>query len=155
MFRKKNDEKLWQLQQELLAVEDEEELEEAPEEDLDDFSDYMEDDLSEEEMEEEETIETYMDSQYGDEEPFYRNHANGYGQQVKNFANSYGRGNPKKFDDDDFFDESFEDEDVLYQKDYRKALKKKRRQNFGLAVLALLELVAIVAIALWWLTWTR
>lgn len=153
MFRKKNsDEKLWQLQQELLAVEEEEYQENFLEDEEDDLGE-----LTETEEEEAGSIEEYFDGDYADqeEEPFYRNHANGYGQQVKNFANSYGRGNPKKFDDDDFFDESFEDEDVLYQKDYRKALKKKRRQNFGLAVLALLELMAIVAIALWWLTWTR
>ena len=152
MFRKKNDEKLWQLQQELLAVEEEEYQEDFLEDEEDDLGE-----LTETEEEEAGSIEEYFDGDYADqeEEPIYRNHANGYGQQVKNFANSYGRGNPKKFDDDDFFDESFEDEDVLYQKDYRKALKKKRRQNFGLAVLALLELMAIVAIALWWLTWTR
>lgn len=153
MFRKKNnDDKLWQLQQELLAV-DEEEYEEFDEED------YEEDlgDLTETEEDEADTIEEYFDGDYADqeEEPFYRNHANDYGQQVKNFANRYGRGNPKKFDDDDFFEEDFDDEDVLYQKDYRKAVKKKKRQNFGLAVLAILELAAIIAIALWWMTWTR
>ena len=153
MFRKKNnDDKLWQLQQELLAVDDEE-YEEFDEED------YEEDlgDLTETEEDKADSIEEYFDGDYADqeEESFYRNHANDYGQQVKNFANRYGRGNPKKFDDDDFFEEDFDDEDVLYQKDYRKAVKKKKRQNFGLAVLAILELAAIIAIALWWMTWTR
>ena len=152
MFRKKNDdEKLWQLQQELLAVEDEEyeEYEEDYEEELSG--------LTETEEEEADSIEEYFDADDAGEEeiPLYRNHANNYGHQVKNFANSYGRRNPKKFDDDDFFDKGFEDEDVLYQKDYRKAVKKKKRQNFALTILAILELMAIAAIALWWMTWTR
>ena len=152
MFRKKNsDEKLWQLQRELLAVEDEE-YEEYDEEYEDELGG-----LTETEEEEAGSIEEYFDGDDTEEEdiPLYRNHANDYGQQVKNFANRYGRGNPKKFDDDDFFEECFDDEDVLYQKDYRKAVKKKKRQNFGLAILAVLELLAIAAIALWWMTWTR
>ena len=150
MFRKNKDEKLWQLQQELLAVE--EDYEEEYEEYEDDLGD-----LTETGEEESGSIEEYFDGDYADqeEEPFYRNHANDYGQQVKNYANRYGRGNPKKFDDDDFFEEGFDDEDVLYQKDYRKAVKKKRRQNFGLALLAILEIAAIAAIAVWWMTWTR
>ena len=152
MFRKKsNDDKLWQLQQELLAVDDEE-YEEFDEED------YEEDlgDLTEPEEDEADTIEEYFDGDYADqeEEPFYRNHANGYGEQVRNYANRYGRGSPKRFDDDDFFDEDdFADEDVLYKKDYKKAKRKKRRQNFGLVILAILEIMGIAAILLWWASW--
>ena len=142
MFRKKSDEELWRLEQELIAAEGEQLEEEDPEEDPEE-ADY--EDCFEEEYEEE-----------YDQEPFYRNHANGYGETVKNYANRYGRGSPRRFDDDDFFDESdFEDGDVLYRKDYKKAKRKNRRQNFGLLVLAILELAGIAAIILWWLSWTQ
>ena len=139
MFHKKNnDDKLWQLQQELLAVDDEE-YGEYEEESFDEFLDYPEEDIPEEA--EEDFTQEYTDDGQG---------------QYPNFANHYGRGSPKRFEDIDFFDEGdFDDGDVLYQKDYRKAVKKKKRQNFGLAVLAILELAAIIAIALWWMTWTR
>ena len=134
MFRKKNsDEKLLQLQRELLAVEEEEYEEEI----FDEYPDQPEEAVQEDF--EGDFTEEYTDD--GEEE-------------YPNFANRYGRGSPKRFDDIDFFDESdFEDEDVLYQKDYRKAVKKKKRQNFGLVILAILEIIAIAAIALWWLSW--
>ena len=149
MFRKKSDEALWRLEQELIAAE-EEELEEEES----DLEKYLEEEISEEE-DYEDCFESEYEEEY-DQEPFYRNHANGYGETVKNYANRYGRGSPRRFDDDDFFDEGdFEDGDVLYRKDYKKAKRKKRRQNFGLLVLAILELAGIAAIILWWLSWTQ
>ena len=67
----------------------------------------------------------------------------------------YGRGSPKKFDDDDFFDEGFDDGDVLYRKDYKKAKRKKRRRAFSLLLLAVLELAAIGALLLWFMSWIQ
>ena len=152
MFKRKSDEELWKLQQELLAAEEEEFEEEDL--DLEDLEEYLEETP---ENEEEEGYEGCFTSDYEEEygqEPFYRNHANGYGDQVRNYANRYGRGSPKRFDDDDFFDEDdFADEDVLYKKDYKKAKRKKRRQNFGLVILAILEIMGIAAILLWWASW--
>ena len=137
MFRKKSEEELWRLQQELLAAEEEDESDDL---NLDDLEEYLEED--------EEDYEDCFESDYEEEyeqEPFYRNHANGY-----------GRGKPKKFDDDDFFDESdFADEDVLYRKDYNKAKRKKRRKTFGLLILAALEIAAIAAILLWFMSWMQ
>ena len=65
----------------------------------------------------------------------------------------YGRGSPKKFDDKDFFDKGFDDTDVLYRSDYKKAKRKKRRRAFGLLLLAILELAAIGAVLLWFMSW--
>ena len=137
MFGRKDDRKLMELQRELLAVEKEEEYEEYEEESFDEFLDDPEEDIPEEA--EEDFTQEYTDDGQG---------------QYPNFANHYGRGSPKRFEDIDCFDEGdFDDGDVLYQKDYRKAVKKKKRQNFGLVILAILEIIAIAAIALWWLSW--
>ena len=137
MFRR-SDKELMDLQRELLAVEEEEYEEEIPEEDAD-YEDCFESDYEEE----------------YDQEPFYRNHANNYGASVRNYANRYGRGSPKKFDDDDFFDKGFDDEEVLYQKDYNKAKRKKRRKFIGMLILAIAEIAAIGAIILWLLSWLQ
>ena len=150
MFRRKSEDELWRLQEELLAAEEEDLPQEAPEEyGLEEYGDDGAPDTD---------YEDCFESDYEEEaqEPLYRNHANNYGESVRNYANRYGRGNPRRFDDDDFFDaDDFEDQDVLYKKDYKKAKRKKRRQNFGLMVLAILEIAGIAAILLWWLTWTQ
>ena len=65
----------------------------------------------------------------------------------------YAKGNPKKFDDDDFFEEGFDDGDVLFRRDYKKAKRKQRRKKLGLFLLALVELSAIVLLILWWTSW--
>ena len=149
---KKPDKELMRLQQELLAAEEEDLPEEETEElDLEDL-DFPEEEEAGEDYEE------YFDSDYEEEyeqEPFYRNHANDYGENVKNFANHYGKGSPKRFEDDDldFEEADFDDTDVLYRDDYRKAKKKKKRQNMGLVILAILELLGIAAILLWWASW--
>ena len=146
-MRKKDNEELWRLQQELLAVEEEDTCEED-DLDLDALEEYLSD---------EEDYEEFFDSDYEeeyDQEPFYRNHANNYGETIKNHANRYGRGSQKQFDDDvDFDDSEFEDGDVLYQYDYKKAKKKKRKQKVGLLILAILEIAAIGAILWWWASW--
>ena len=141
MFRR-SDKELLDLQRQLLAVEEEEPEEEYEEEYEDIDEDY------------EDCFESDYEEEY-DQEPFYRNHANNYGQSVKNYANRYGRGSPKKFDDDDFFDEGFDNEDVLYRKDYKKAQRKKRRKSFGLLILAIAEIVAIGYILLRVIEWMQ
>ena len=135
---------LWRLQEQLLAEEEaaEEEYEEEYEEDSDDLDlDAIDELLSEEADEEEE-----------EQELFYRNHANGYGSQVRNYANRYGRGSPKEFDYLEDEDE-LSDEEYLFRDDYRKAKRKKK--NIGWVIIALLEVIAIGAIGLWWLSWMR
>ena len=115
MFRKRQDDELWKLQQELLAAEDEEYEEEDP-----DFEEpeYDEDDFDEGDIED--CFESDYEEEYG-QELFYRNHANDYGGAVRNYANRYGRGSQKRFEDDERFEEEdFADGDVLYRKDYRK-----------------------------------
>ena len=134
MFRR-SDQELLELQRQLLAVEEEDTEEECEEEYEEEFEDTQED------------YEEYFESDYEEEyeqEPYCRSH-----------PNRYGRGNPKKFEDDDFFDEDFDDEDVLYQKDYKKAKRKKRRKTFGLLILAILELAAIGGILLWFVSWMQ
>lgn len=156
MFHR-NDDRLQRLNEELLAEEDfeEEEYEEYPDEedelDLEDIGQLLE---------EEETAE---------EQVFYRNHANGYGADVRNFANRYGRGSQKQFDDEEDWedDDDLEDEEFLYRDDFRRAKKnrrkakraekkakrKERKGKLGLALLALLELIAIGGIIAWWISW--
>jgi len=136
MFHKRDD-RLRRLNEELLAEEEdyeEEYEEEYGEEELDlaQLEEILDDADLEDCFEEEE-----------EDEPLYRN-----------FANRYGRGSQKTFDDDfDYDDGDFEDEEVLYRSDYKKAKRKKRRKNFGLVLLLILELIAIAAVALWWLSW--
>ena len=127
MFRR-SDRELQELQRELLAVEADE----------------------------------YEDEEYGDEELDYRDcfgsgDEEAYEQEsfCRDHASRYGRGSPRKFADDDFFDEGFDDGDVLYRKDYKKAKRKKRRRAFGLLLLAVLELFAIGAIFLWFMSWIQ
>lgn len=145
-MRKKDNDELWRLQQELLAVEEED----YEEEDLDILEEFLEE-------EDPEALEEFFDTDYEeeyDQEPFYRNHANNYGKNVKNYANRYGKGSPKQFDDDmDFDNGEYDDSDVLYRDDYRKARKKKKKANFGLIVLAIAEIAAIGAILYWWASW--
>ncbi len=140
MFRRSNEE-LLRLQDELLAAEEEEyDEEEYQEEDLD-LEDYLDEDLSPEEYEEDDDLQEYLEDEEEEEEP------------VRAFLNRYGRDRPKKFDDDDFFEDDVEDTDVLYRKDYQKAKRKKARKNLGLIILAILELLAIAGVILWWSSW--
>lgn len=136
MFRKKNDDELWRLQRELLAAEEEEYGEEYEEEDTED-------------PELEDLLEDYEDAFESDYEEEYED------PSYSNYANRYRRGSLKRFEDKDFFDEEdFQEGEVVYKKDYKKAKRKKRRQNFGLLILAILELVCIAAIIVWWIQWT-
>ena len=134
MFRKRHEDELWNLQQELLAAE-EEEYEEEPDEYTDD------------EYDDEGDIEDCFDSNYEEE---YEQE-----QYQPNHVNRYRRGSQKYFDDSDLFDDdSFEDEDVLYRKDYRKAKRKQRRKKLWLLILAMLEIGALIWLILWWKSWT-
>lgn len=141
MFGKRQDDELWRLQQELLAAEEPDM--EAPEE------------YAEEAYFDEEDIEDCFESDYDEEygqDLFRRNDDDE--EPVRNYANRYGRGSRKRFEETDLFDEDgFADEDVLYRKDYRKAKRKKRRQRFGLLLLAVLEIGAIIWLILWWTSW--
>ena len=145
---KRSDRDLLQLQRELLAVE--EEMDEEPEEEFDEeydeeyngeFDENFEE--NDEEIDYEDCFESDYEEEY-EEESFRPGH-----------LNRYKRGNPKKFQDDDFFDEGFDDGDVLYRKDYKKAKRKKRRKAVWLFILALLELAVIGAILLWVISWIQ
>ena len=96
MFGRKDNRKLMELQRELLAVEEEEEYEEYEEESFDEFLDDPEEDIPEEA--EEDFTQEYTDDGQG---------------QYPNFANHYGRGSPKRFEDIDFFDEGDFDDGFL------------------------------------------
>lgn len=149
MFRK-HDDRLQRLNDELLA--EEEDFYEEEYEDEDELSlDRIDELLGDEEDEEEQEL-------------FYRNHANGYGADVRNYANRYGKGSPSVFDDEDFEEEEdLEDEEFLYRDDYRKAKKnqKKRKKeekkqkkfSLGLMLIAIIELIAIGGIIAWWASW--
>ena len=154
MFHK-HDDRLRQLNEELLA-EDEEYYEEEYAEEDDLTAEDITDLLGEDEEEEEEAP------------LFCRNAANGYGRDIRNFANQYGKGSPKSFDEDIFEDdEDLEDGEFLYRDDYRRAKKNKRKAKkaakkearaekkggIGLVILAIIELTAIIGILAWWASW--
>ena len=129
MFRRRSEEELWNLQRELIAAEEEDEYEEYDEDPEDeDWEDYDEEENDDAEEEEEAVCPARL--------------------------SRYHRGNPKKFTDRDFFDDDgFADEDVLYRRDYKKAKRKKRRKAFGLILLAILELVILGTLILWFMSW--
>ena len=155
MFHKRDD-RLQRLNEELLAEE---------EEYIEDYEDEYD----------EEPDETDIAELLGEEEDeaeentiFYRNHANGYGADIRNYTNRYGKGNPLQFDDEEYGeDDDLEDEEFLYRDDYRrakkhqkktkraekKAARKERTVKLGLAILALIELIAIGGIIAWWISW--
>ena len=146
MFHK-HDDRLQRLNEELLA-----EDEEYYEEEYDESDELSEADLAELLGEEEEEL------------PFFQNHANGYGRDIRNYANHYGKGSPTRFDDEDMQEyDDLEDEEFLYRDDYRSAKKtkkkadkadrKEKRKKLGLAIIALLELIAIIGILVWWASW--
>ena len=72
----------------------------------------------------------------------------------RNYANRYGRGRPKEFDylEDD---EELDEPDFLSREDYRRGRRKKKKGNLGWVIIAFLEVIAIAAIALWWLSWMK
>ena len=129
MFRRRSEEELWNLQRELIAAEEEDEYEEYDDDPGDeDWEDY-DDEADEDDEEEDEPV--------------------GPARLTR-----YRRGNPKKFKDKDFFDDDgFADEDVLYRRDYKKAKRKKRRKAFGLILLAILEIIILGALILWFMSW--
>ena len=129
MFRRRSEEELWNLQRELIAAEEEDEYEEYDEDPgEEDWEEYDEEEDDDAEEEEEAVCPARL--------------------------SRYRRGNPKKFTDRDFFDDDeFADEDVLYRRDYKKAKRKKRRKAFGLILLAILELVILGALILWFMSW--
>ena len=132
------DKRLQDLNDELLAEEDWLEEEEA------EYEEEFDEDLLTEEYDFEEDAQVdFCEEDELEEPPVYRNH-----------ANRYGRGSPKVFDFDEYEEEEdLEDEDFLYRDDYKKAKKKQKRGNLGLKILAILELIAIAAIAIWWMSW--
>ena len=134
MFRRRSEDELWKLQQELIAAEEEDEEYEE---------EYEEYDEEEYDGEYDEAYEEEPDEDAEEEEPV-----------CPERLSRYRRGNPKKFTDRGFFDEDeFADEDVLYRKDYKKAKRRKRRQRFGMILLAVAELFVIGALILWFMSW--
>ena len=129
MFRRRSEEELWNLQRELIAAEEEDEYEEYDEDPgEEDWEEYDEEEDDDAEEEEEAICPARL--------------------------SRYRRGNPKKFTDRDFFDDDgFADEDVLYRRDYKKAKRKKRRKAFGMIFLAILELIILGTLILWFMSW--
>ena len=132
MFHRRED-RLRRLNEELLAEEEDCEEYEDEELDLEELEEILDDADLEDCFEEEEE----------EDESLYRN-----------FNTRYRRGSQKTFDEDMEYGD-FDEDEVLYRSDYKKAKRKARRKNFGLTLLLILELMAILAVALWWLSWIR
>ena len=143
MFHKRDD-RLQQLNDELLAEED----------------DYTEeyDAFEADELEEADIAELLGEEDETEEQKLYS----------RNYANRYKRGNPLQFEDTEFEEEEdLGDEEFLYRDDFRRAKKqqrkakkaakkerrKERKGKLGLAILALIELIAIGGIIAWWISW--
>ena len=74
-----------------------------------------------------------------DEEIPIRNHANGYGTRPRNYA---------MYDNREVYDEELDDDAVLYAEEPRK-----KKGIGGLVLLALLEVLGILAVLWWWARW--
>ena len=74
-----------------------------------------------------------------DEEIPIRNHANGYGARPRNYA---------MYDNREVYDEELDDAAVLYAQEPRK-----KKGIGGLVLLALLEVLGILAVLWWWVRW--
>lgn len=96
---------LQRLQDELLAEEDLE-IGEFEEDLTEDYEDFFGGEYAEE----------------YDEEPFYRNHGNGYGADIRNYANGYG---DLRFQEEE--EEDLDEGEVFYREDYQQAVKDQRR----------------------------
>ena len=140
--RKRQEEKLRALEQELWEAEEEDFEDEEDECCEDDWDDEDPDDEEEDWDEEDDCVEYDLSEEEELENSFF-------GQR----NSRYKRGNPRKFDDDDFFEDGFDDGDVLFRRDYKKAKRKQRRKKLGLILLALVELSAIALLILWWTSW--
>lgn len=139
MFHKQDDE-LQRLNQELLAAEEEE-------------SEDWDEELSEEELQE------YGEDFHDYEEDFASSYEEEYDSSdyAPNASAYYGKGKPKLFDFDAYLDsEQSKKSEVIYRDDTRQYEKKKKKKgitNLALAILAVLEILAIAGIAIWWATW--
>ena len=114
--------------------------EEGPEEETDDG--WLDDELAEahrllgDELPED-------DEEDMDQTRIYRNFANGYGQpQVRNYANGYGA-HPQPRNRDRVDEDIEEYSDRVYE-------EPKEKSNRWLVILACLETLGIVAVALYW-----
>ena len=132
---------LHRLQEQLLAEEEDYEEE---------YEEYEDEDFAEDFAEEEELL---TEEEEDGVELFYRNHANGYGTQVRNYANRYGRGQKKQFDYLEEDEETDDDRDYLFRQDSRKG--SRRSNKLGWLIIGILEVIAIGAIGLWWLSWMQ
>ena len=139
--RKRQEETLRALEQELWEAEEDTDEEEYEDEEYDE--DWDDEDPDEEDWDEEDDCVEYDLSEEEELENSF------FGQRNSRYA----KGNPKKFDDDDFFEDGFDDGDVLFRRDYKKAKRKQRRKKLGLFLLALVELSAIALLILWWTSW--
>ena len=74
-----------------------------------------------------------------DEDIPIRNHANGYGTRPMNYA---------MYDPREVYDEELDDDAVLYAQEPRK-----KKGIGGLVLLALLEVLGILAVLWWWARW--
>lgn len=142
MFHKKDD-ALSRLNQELLEAEEEEWLED-------------DDALDEEEV----WLEQESDQLDSEEPPEYEGDFEGsyeeeYAEESYIPASYYGKGQQKYFDDDGDYDDDLEEGAVVYSDEIQKKKKKGKKgiRNLGLTVIAILEIIAIGAIAIWWATW--
>ena len=144
MFHKRND-RLQQLNEELLA-EDEEYIEE------------YEDAYDGEELDEADIAGLLGEEEDETDEHLYS----------RNYANRYRKGSALQFDESEYDEEDdLADEEFLYRDDFRRAKKqqrkarraekkakrKERKGKLGLAILALIELIAIGGIIAWWISW--
>lgn len=138
---------LKRLQDELLAAEEED----AVEDDLSDIAD-----LLEEYTAEDEDYEACFEENYEDEydQPQYRNYANGYGAKVRNYANGYGQGTARSAPRSVPEEQPLDEDSVLYRDDYLESRKKPKEKGVrGLVILACLETLGILAVLVRWILW--
>lgn len=147
---------LRRLEEELLAEEEEEEFEQSEEDEYGEYDEFFdEDDLN--------------DALYGSDqgwvdnldellsgEPEVRNHANGYGTRMKAPQKKVSQASKKKkkakkvkkapvYEEEEY--EELDEDAAVFDEDY------KDKGIGGLVFLAILEIIGILAVVLWWIQW--
>ncbi len=137
---------LQRLQQELLAAE-EEEYGQIPDE-----MDKLTEDCDRV------TDEDYSDLFQEEPQTFYRNYSNGYGRDVRNFANNYGVGHSGALlrESEEYDNEGSDELDgtAIYMDDIRERPRKKKKKGSILwTLIAIAEVGILIALVRWCMEW--
>jgi len=147
---------LRRLEEELLAEEEEEEFEQSEEDEYGEYDEFFdEDDLNNALYGSDQGWVDNLDELLSGE-PEVRNHANGYGTRMKAPQKKVSQASKKKkkakkvkkapvYEEAEY--EELDEDAAVFDEDY------KDKGIGGLVFLAILEIIGILAVVLWWIQW--